>query len=195
MKIAILSYGAGNVASVQYALDRLGIESFISDNPVELAMADKLIFPGVGHATHAMQSLTEKGLDKFLITYNRPILGICLGMQLMGRYSEEGSTKGLGFMDFNVKLFRINQKVPHMGWNSVEINDNLLFKGLPNGSHFYFVHSYYAEICSETVVTCNYSIPFTAAVRKGSMYGVQFHPELSGEMGNELLENFINLCD
>jgi glutamine amidotransferase len=195
MKIAILSYGAGNVASVQFALDRLGIESFISDNPVELAMADKLIFPGVGHATHAMQSLNEKGLDKFLITYNRPILGICLGMQLMGQFSEEGSTKGLGFMDFNVKLFRINQKVPHMGWNSVEIMDNLLFKGLPNGSHFYFVHSYYAEISSETVVTCNYSIPFTAAVRKGNIYGVQFHPELSGEMGNELLENFINLCD
>ncbi len=194
MKIAILSYGAGNVASVQYALDRLGIESFISGDPKELNMADKLIFPGVGHASHAMQSLAQRGLDKFLKDFDRPLLGICLGMQLMGRYSEEGSTAGLGLMDFDVKLFRIDQKVPHMGWNSVEINDNLLFKGIPNGSHFYFVHSYFAEICPETTVSCNYSIPFTAAVQNGNRYGVQFHPEISGEMGNELLENFINLC-
>lgn len=194
MKIGILSYGAGNVASVQYALDRLAIKSFISDNLSELNMADKLIFPGVGHATHAMQSLTQRGLDKFLADFDRPLLGICLGMQLMGRNSEEGPTCGLGLMDFDVKLFRIDQKVPHMGWNSVEIKDNLLFKGIPNGSHFYFVHSYYAEICPNTTVTCNYSIPFTAAVQKGNRYGVQFHPEISGEMGNELLENFINLC-
>lgn len=193
MKIAILSYGAGNVASVQNALDRLGINSFISDKPDELMMADKLIFPGVGHATHAMENIKSKGLDKVLKSFDRPLLGICLGMQLMGKISEEGPTQGLGLMDFNVKLFKITEKVPYMGWNSVDVIDNPLFKGIPNASYFYFVHSYYAEVSKETVATCNYSIPFTAAVSKNNLFGVQFHPEKSGELGIEILENFINI--
>jgi glutamine amidotransferase len=193
MKIAILSYGAGNVASVQNALERNGINSFISDKPNELMMADKLIFPGVGHATHAMENIRSKGLEKVLKSFDRPLLGICLGMQLMGKMSEEGPTQGLGLMDFNVKLFKINEKVPHMGWNNVEINENPLFKGIPNGSYFYFVHSFYAELGKETIATCNYSIPFTAAASKKNLFGVQFHPEKSGEFGIELLKNFTDL--
>lgn len=192
-KIAILSYGAGNVASVQNALERLGIEAFISDNPSELMQADKLIFPGVGHASHAMERIKQKGLDEVLKSFDRPLLGICLGMQLMGKISEEGPTNGLGLMDFNVKLFKIKEKVPHMGWNSIDIDPNPLFNGIPNGSYFYFVHSYYAQICENTTARCNYEIPFTAAVWKNNLFGVQFHPEKSGELGIELLENFINL--
>lgn len=193
MKIAILSYGAGNVASVQNALDRIGINSLISYKPEELIMADKLIFPGVGHATHAMENIKSKGLDKVLKSFDRPLLGICLGMQLMGKVSEEGQTQGLSLMDFNVKLFKINEKVPHMGWNSVEAIESPLFKGIPNGSYFYFVHSYYAEISEETIATCNYSIPFTAAANKENLFGVQFHPEKSSEAGMTVLKNFINL--
>ena len=192
-KVAILSYGAGNVASVQNALERLGINSFISDKPNELMNADKLIFPGVGHATHAMENIRRKKLDAVLKSFKRPILGICLGMQLMGKASEEGSTLGLNLIDFNVKLFRIPEKVPHMGWNSIELVENPLFKGIPNGSYFYFVHSYYAELSSDTIATCNYSIPFTAAVCKGNRVGVQFHPEKSGEVGIEVLRNFTQL--
>jgi glutamine amidotransferase len=193
-KVAILSYGSGNVASVQNALERLGINSFISDKPDELMKADKLIFPGVGHATHAMENIRRKKLDSVLKSFNRPILGICLGMQLMGKLSEEGSTLGLGLIDFNVKLFRIPEKVPHMGWNSIEVTTKSpLFKGISNGSYFYFVHSYYAEMCNDTIATCNYSIPFTSAVCKNNRFGVQFHPEKSGGAGIEVLRNFIEI--
>ncbi len=192
-KVAILSYGAGNVASMQNALERLGVNSFTSDKPGELMKADRLIFPGVGHATHAMDIINRKGLDSVLKSFKRPILGICLGMQLMGKLSEEGSTLGLGLMDFNVKLFRIPEKVPHMGWNSIEITENPLLKGISNGSYFYFVHSYYAEMCSDIIATCNYSILFTAAVAKGNCFGVQFHPEKSGDAGIEVLRNFIKI--
>jgi len=193
MKIAILSYGAGNVASVQNALERLGVKTFISDNQSELMQADKVIFPGVGHASHAMANIKRKELDKVLLNFNRPLLGICLGMQLMGKESEEGSTQGLGLMDFKVKLFKISEKVPHMGWNSIEIIENPLFKGIPSGSFFYFVHSYYAEICANATAKCYYEIPFTAAVYKENLFGVQFHPEKSGEAGMQLLKNFVEL--
>lgn len=193
MKIAILSYGAGNVASVQDALERLGVKAFISDNPAELMQADRLIFPGVGHATHAMQQIEQRGLNEVLKSYKRPLLGICLGMQLMGRRSEEGATQGLGLIDFDVKQFKISAKIPHMGWNSIDIRESLLFKGIPNGSYFYFVHSYYAQICKNSIATCEYEIPFTAAVSKDNYFGVQFHPEKSGEAGMEILRNFINL--
>jgi imidazole glycerol-phosphate synthase subunit HisH len=193
MKIGILSYGAGNVASVQNALERLGVNSFISDKPEELMQADKLIFPGVGHASHAMERIKHKGLDSVLELFDRPLLGICLGMQLMGKISDEGSTDGLGLLDFSVKLFKITEKVPHMGWNSIEIEQNPLFNGIPNGSYFYFVHSYYAEICENATAKCIYEIPFTAAVWKNNLFGVQFHPEKSGEVGMEVLKNFIEL--
>ena len=192
-KIAILSYGAGNVASVQNALERLGVNAFISDNLAELMQADRLIFPGVGHATHAMQQIEQRGLSEVLKSYKRPLLGICLGMQLMGSQSEEGATQGLGLIDFDVKQFKISEKVPHMGWNSIDIIENQLFKDIPNGTYFYFVHSYYAQICKNSIATCEYEIPFTAAVSKGNYFGVQFHPEKSGEAGMEMLRNFVNL--
>ena len=192
-KIAILSYGAGNVASVYNALERLGVKATISDDPKTLNTADKLIFPGVGHATHAMERIREKGLDTVLKTFNRPMLGICLGMQLMGKTSEEGPINGLGLMDFDVKLFKTKEKVPHMGWNRIETIENPIFKGIPNGSYFYFVHSYYAEISENTIATCNYSIPFTASAFKNNLFGVQFHPEKSGEVGMGLLRNFTEI--
>jgi len=192
-KIAILSYGAGNVASVQNALVRLGVNAFISDNLAELMQADRLIFPGVGHATHAMQQIEQRGLSEVLKLYKRPLLGICLGMQLMGSQSEEGATQGLGLIDFDVKQFKIWEKVPHMGWNSIDIIENPLFKDIPNGTYFYFVHSYYAQVCKNSIATCEYEIPFTAAVSKGNYFGVQFHPEKSGEAGMEMLRNFVNL--
>lgn len=181
------------MASVQNALERLGIEAYISDKPSELMLADKLIFPGVGHASHAMERIKQYALDKVLKSFNRPLLGICLGMQLMGKTSEEGLTNGLDLMDFSVKLFKINEKVPHMGWNSIDVYPNPLLKGISNGSYFYFVHSYYTEMCVDMVAACNYEIPFTAAVNRDNYYGVQFHPEKSGEAGMQLLKNFIDL--
>lgn len=192
-RVAILSYGAGNVASVKNALERLGVNAFISENPSELMQADRLIFPGVGHAAHAMEQIKTKGLDKVLQTFERPLLGICLGMQLMGNSSEEGATHGLGLIDFNVKKFNINEKVPHMGWNSIQLTDSILFKSIPSNSFFYFVHSYYAEICRNSIATCDCEIPFTAAVCKENYFGVQFHPEKSGDAGMQVLRNFINL--
>ena len=192
-KIAILSYGAGNVASVQNALERLGVNAFISDNPAELMQADRLIFPGVGHATHAMQQIEQRGLNDVLKSFKRPLLGICLGMQLMGSRSEEGATQGLGLIDFDVKQFKISEKVPQMGWNSIDFSESPLFKGITNGTYFYFVHSYYAQVCKNSIATCEYEIPFTAAVSKDNYVGVQFHPEKSGEAGMELLRNFVNL--
>jgi imidazole glycerol-phosphate synthase subunit HisH len=193
MTIGIISYGAGNVASVQNALDRLGVKSLISSDRKTLEQCDKLIFPGVGHATHAMENLSRKGLDKLLQDYNRPVLGICLGMQLMGSESEEGPTKGLGLIDFRVKRFEISEKVPHMGWNSIEVNDNPLFEGIANGTHFYFVHGYYAELSKETIASSEYEIPFSVAVASGNYFGVQFHPEKSGPAGAKILENFVKL--
>lgn len=193
MNIGIVSYGAGNVASVQNALDRLGMKSFISDDKLALKKAEKLIFPGVGHAGHAMENLSRKGLDQLLKDFKGPVLGICLGMQLMGKESEEGPTKGLGLLDFDVKRFRISEKIPHMGWNTVEAIDNPLFEGIPQGSYFYFVHGYYAEMDSSTIATATYEIPFTAAIIKDNYFGVQFHPEKSGEAGARLLQNFIQL--
>jgi len=192
-KIAILSYGAGNVASVQNALERLGVNAFISDNAAELMQADRLIFPGVGHASHAMQQIEQRGLNEVLKLFKRPLLGICLGMQLMGSQSEEGATQGLGLINFDVKQFNISAKVPHMGWNSINISESPLLKGISNGTYFYFVHSFYAQIATNTIATCEYEIPFAAAVSKDNYFGVQFHPEKSGEAGMEMLRNFVNL--
>ena len=193
MKIGILSYGAGNIASVKNSLNRLGINSFLSSSPQELMMADKLIFPGVGHATLTMQNIERNGLDRLLKEYTNPILGICLGMQLMGSNTEEGPTNGLGMINFRVKLFGTGLKVPHMGWNSITPKESPLFKGIPCGSFFYFVHSFYGEVCQNTIASCNYGIDFTAAVAHGSQYGVQFHPEKSGDAGMEVLRNFVQL--
>jgi glutamine amidotransferase len=195
MKTGIISYGAGNVASVQNALTRLGESSFVSSDINELSKAERLIFPGVGHAQRAMEALKERGIDKFFENYNRPVLGICLGMQLMGINSEEGETNALGLIDFKVKKFTRQLKVPHTGWNSISIaTPNPLFRGIDIGTYFYFVHSYFAPLCSNTIATCNYGNDFTAAAVRDNYYGVQFHPEKSGDAGSELLKNFIDLC-
>jgi glutamine amidotransferase len=194
MKTGIISYGAGNVASVENALQRLGESSFVSSDINELLKADRLIFPGVGHAKMAMGALIEKGIDTFLKNYNRPVLGICLGMQLMGINSEEGETSALGLIDFEVKKFTTQLKVPHTGWNSISIaTPNPLFKGIDSGTYFYFVHSYYAPLCSNTIATCNYGNEFSAAVCRNNYYGVQFHPEKSGDAGMQLIQNFFRL--
>ena len=193
MSIGIITYGAGNVASVKNAIDRLGFSSFISSDLEILKKAEKLIFPGVGHAAHAMERLAQNDLERLLPDFRGPVLGICLGMQLMGKQSEEGPAKGLGLLDFQVKRFNIKEKIPHMGWNRVDFSDNPLFQGISQGSYFYFVHGYYAELSPETIAKTTYEIPFTAAVQKDQYYGVQFHPEKSGDAGMRLLENFIKL--
>jgi len=191
--IAILKYNAGNIKSVQNGLKRLGCESIITDNPVELMSADKVIFPGVGEAGTAMQYLQERELDKTILSLKQPVLGICLGLQLMCRFSEEASTKCLGIFDSNVKLFPPADKIPHMGWNNFLSLKGGLFKGVAHGDDVYYVHSYYAEISSCTSATCNYILPFSASMNCNNFYATQFHPEKSAGVGEKILQNFLNL--
>ena len=191
--IAVLKYNAGNIKSVRNALTRLGYESIITDNPSELSGADKVIFPGVGEASSAIQHLKERGLDKTIISLKQPVLGICLGLQLMCRFSEEGKTQCLGIFDTDVKLFPPVDKIPHMGWNNCLTMKGDLFKGISIDDDLYYVHSYYAEISSCTVATCDYIIPFSAAMQKGNFYATQFHPEKSAEPGEKILKNFLEL--
>ena len=193
MKVAIVKYNAGNIMSVSYALQRLGIEPIVTDNPIELQQADKVIFPGVGEASTAMTYLRERGLDIVLKNLKQPFLGICLGMQLMGTHSEEGDTECLGIFDTMVKKFPAKDKVPHMGWNQLLDNKSPLLKGLDEKSFVYFVHSYYVELCKETAVSCDYILPFSSGLQKDNFYAFQFHPEKSGETGAKILENFIRL--
>ena len=180
--IAIIDYKAGNVSSVRNALDRLGYESFVSDNPERIKAADKVIFPGVGEASSAMAILTEKGLDKTIKSLKQPVLGICLGMQLMCKHSEEGNTDCLGIFDAKVKRFPENEMVPHMGWNTFKSKDNNMLSGIGKESDVYFVHSYYAEICDSTIASTDYILPFSAAMQKDNFYATQFHPEKSAEL-------------
>jgi len=191
--IAIVKYNAGNIKSVLNSLKRLGYKSIITDNPAKLKNADKVIFPGVGEASSAMQYLRERGLDQTIITLSQPVLGICLGLQLMCRQSEEGDTKCLGIFDADVKLFPPVDKIPHMGWNNCLTLKGDLFKGLSVNDDLYYVHSYYAEISSCTVATCEYILPFSAAMQKGNFYATQFHPEKSAEKGEKILKNFLEL--
>lgn len=194
MKIGIIDYGAGNIASVKNALVKLGVESIISSDPNELNEADKIIFPGVGHARMAMDNLKKFGLIDFIKATNKPLLGICLGMQLLGKFSEEGDTTCIGVFDFSVKRFKINLKCPHMGWNKVKINDSNLFQGVPSGDWLYFVHSYYVDKSINSIAESSYEIDFSIAVSKNNFLGVQFHPEKSGESGLKILQNFVELC-
>lgn len=193
MKIAIVKYNAGNVLSVIHALRRLGVEPRVTDDPLELSGADKVIFPGVGEASSAMKFLHRKGLDKILVELKQPFLGICLGLQLMCKYSEENDTPCLGIFDLQVKRFPPKDKVPHMGWNRIEMKDNPLFLNHRPNTFLYYVHSYYAEIGPETIGTSEYILPFSAALHKGNFYAIQAHPEKSGDDGRLILENFLKI--
>ena len=187
MKLVIINYGAGNTQSVKYAFQRLGVNPVLSDDKEEILSADKIIFPGVGHAKAAMDVLKEKGLDVLIPQLKQPVLGICLGMQLMCKFSEEGNTDCLGIIDETVKLFEPKLKVPHVGWN--QTTDN----GQQTTDCFYFVHSYYVPKNEFTTLTCSYINKFSAAVQKDNFYAVQFHPEKSGKAGEEFLKKFIEL--
>lgn len=191
--IAILKYNAGNITSVRNALSRLGYESIITDNTEELINASKVIFPGVGEAGTAMKYIRERGLDKTINSLKQPVLGICLGMQLMCRHSEEGDTSCLGIFDTDVKLFPAVDKVPHMGWNNFLSLKGDLFKGISIEDDLYYVHSYYAEICSSTTAICDYILPFSASMQQGNFYATQFHPEKSADTGEKILKNFLEL--
>lgn len=191
--IAILKYNAGNIKSVQNALTRLGFESIITDNPAELINADKVIFPGVGEASSAMHYLKARGLDKTIISLKQPVLGICLGLQLMCRHSEEADTECLGIFDTDVRLFPPADKIPHMGWNNFLMMRGDLFQGIELIDDVYYVHSYYAEISSCTTATCDYILPFSASINRDNFYATQFHPEKSAEIGEKILLNFLEL--
>jgi len=194
MKVAIVRYNGGNTVSVINALIRLGAEAFVSDSPDELSGADKVIFPGVGEASSAMASLRSAGLDSLIPQLVQPVLGICLGMQLMCEHSEENETKCLGILPERAKLFRGDGiKVPQVGWNTIIPSGSPLFKGVAAGEYMYFVHSYYVESGPSTTAKAEYSGEFAAAVAARNFYGVQFHPERSGKAGSQVLENFLDL--
>ncbi len=191
--IIIIDYGAGNIQSVQFALERLGVEATLTNQPAKIMASDKVIFPGVGHAAPAMESLRSKGLDALIPTLEQPVLGICLGMQLMCNFLEENNDKGLGVFSVDVKKFSTKEKVPHIGWNMIKKKENLLFKGVPESPYAYFVHSYFADIGEQTIATTRYGAGFSSALQNNNFYGCQFHPEKSGEVGEQILKNFIEL--
>ena len=191
--IAIIKYNAGNIASVRNAVKRLGYDCKVTGDIGEIRSADKVIFPGVGEAGSAMTYLKNKRLDEIIQSLVQPTLGICLGLQLMCRHSQEGDTKCLGIFDSEVKKFPAIEIVPHMGWNNLHIEGSPLFTGFGKDDTVYFVHSYYAELCTETIARCNYILPFSAAMQKDNFYATQFHPEKSGDVGERILRNFLVL--
>ncbi|WP_296682478.1 imidazole glycerol phosphate synthase subunit HisH [Flavobacterium sp.] len=193
MKIAIINYGAGNIQSILFAIERLGYTAVLTNNPAEIQQADKVIFPGVGEASYAMQKLKESGLDSLIPTLKQPVLGICLGMQLMCQHSEEGNTDGLGIFDANVIRFSTQVKVPQMGWNQIYNLKSPLFEGINNNEYMYLVHSYYVPNCSEAIANTNYDVEYASALQKNNFYGTQFHPEKSGDVGEQILANFLKL--
>ncbi|MDA9139357.1 imidazole glycerol phosphate synthase subunit HisH [Flavobacteriaceae bacterium] len=193
MKTVIIDYGAGNVKSLQFALERLGVAALLTKVPEEILAADKIIFPGQGEAKSAMAKLKENELDLLLKDLKQPVLGICLGMQLFCSHSQEGDTEGLGIVSSEVVRFPITVKVPQMGWNLVQHNQEGLFEGISKESYMYLVHSYYVPLINETIARSEYSTLYSVAIQKDNFYGVQFHPEKSGKPGNRLLENFLKL--
>lgn len=196
MKVAIVKYNAGNIRSVDYALKRLGVEAVITSDEAVLCAADKVIFPGVGEAETTMNFLRSSGMDVLIKTLRQPVLGICLGMQLMCRHSEEGDVDCLGIFDVDVKRFvsrRHEDKVPHMGWNTLKKTNSELFEGFTKEEFVYFVHSFYVPVNDCTVAVTDYILPFSAALHKDNYYATQFHPEKSGSVGEHILQNFLNL--
>ena len=193
MKIIIINYGAGNIQSIMFAIERRGFKAVLSNNPEEIQAADKVIFPGVGEASSAMKKLKESGLDNLISNLKQPVLGICLGMQLMCNSTEEGNTRGLGIFDVDVIKFSNQVKVPQMGWNQIYNLKSDLFKGIPENEFMYLVHSFYAPNCKETIATTNYGLEYASALQKNNFYGTQFHPEKSGDVGEKILENFLKI--
>lgn len=191
--IAIIKYNAGNITSVENALRRLGQEVILTSDPAVLRAAEKVIFPGVGSAAPAMAYLRQRGLDHIIKSLSQPLLGICLGMQLMCRHSEEGDTPGLGIFDVDVARLPQFAPVPHTGWNALTDITGPLFEDLQEWDDFYFVHSYYVGICQSTIATTNYMLPISAALQKNNFYATQFHPEKSGNKGEQILKNFLSL--
>lgn len=195
MKVAIIKYNAGNTQSVIFALERMGIHPILTNDWEELKSADKVIFPGVGEASTTMENLKQFKLDELIVDLKQPVLGICLGMQLMCKQTEEGNAKGLGIFDVDVKRFQAThgEKVPHMGWNNLTyLKGNWIARGLPD-TNMYFVHSYYVPVYKDTAAECDYILPFSAALQKDNFFAVQFHPEKSGKQGEKLLQKFIEL--
>ncbi|MDI6048960.1 imidazole glycerol phosphate synthase subunit HisH [Flavobacterium sp. XS2P24] len=193
MKIVIINYGAGNIQSIMFAIERLGFKAILSNNPDEIKAADKVIFPGVGEASSAMKMLLESGLETLIPTLKQPVLGICLGMQLMCNKSEEGNTKGLGIFDVDVIKFTPKVKVPQMGWNQIYNLKSPLFEGINENEYMYLVHSFYAPSCPEAIATTDYEVEYASALQKDNFYGTQFHPEKSGDVGEQILGNFLKL--
>ena len=196
MNVTIVDYGAGNITSVARALQRLGVCATLTDDPELIAKADKVVFPGQGEASNAMLNLKQRGLDKVLRDLKQPFLGICIGQQLMCRHSEEGDTDGLGIFDVPVVRFVPQcheDKVPHMGWNTLNELRSPLFEGIEEGAYTYFVHSFYVPLCAETIATTNYIQPFSAALQHENFFATQFHPEKSGDVGERILQNFLNI--
>lgn len=193
--IAIIDYKMGNLRSVENALARLGAEYVVTTDPAVIKAADKVLLPGVGNAAEAMQNLREAGLVEVIKGLRKPVLGICIGMQVLCRYSEEGDTACIGLFDTDVRKFEASEdlKVPHMGWNSIANLDSKLFKGLDEGAFVYFVHSYRPGLCSDTIATSNHGGLFSAALKYENFYGTQFHPEKSGDVGELILKNFLAL--
>lgn len=192
MNLVIIDYGAGNIQSIKFAFKRLGIDAQLSNDAEIIKNADKVIFPGVGEASSAMEKLNQSGLNKLIPCLEQPVLGICLGMQLMCNYTEEGDTKGMGIFDVEVVKFNTNLKVPQIGWNNIENLKSPLFQNLDE-NYIYLVHSFYAPKSSKTIATSFYGIEYSAALQKDNFYGTQFHPEKSGEYGAKILQNFLNL--
>ena len=196
MSVVIIKYNAGNIQSVLYALERIGVEAVVTDDKTQIRQADKVIFPGVGEASSAMQYLRERKLDEVIKSLSQPVLGICLGMQLMCTHSEENDTSCLDIFNVPVKRFVTGDpsvKIPQIGWNNIYNLESPLFKNIAENTFMYLVHSYYADLCDETIAACNYIQPYSAGLQKNNFYGVQFHPEKSADAGEQLLKNFLNM--
>jgi glutamine amidotransferase len=192
-RLVIINYGAGNIQSIMFAIERLGFKAVLSNNPEEIKAADKVIFPGVGEASSAMKKLKESGLDQLIPELKQPVLGICLGMQLMCAYSEEGKTVGLGIFDDNVIKFTPKVKVPQMGWNTIYNLKSDLFNGISENEFMYLVHSFYVPNSENSIALSNYEVEYCSALQKNNFYGVQFHPEKSGKFGEQILNNFLKI--